>query len=281
MSLIITMNAEGGIYSTADPGGADVELRESLPTAARGDSTEIASRILGNDEYGRNSVIYLKFGVDEISATELLGNITVRTTFRNPNLTAVRIEDIGGGANTGFDYYVMDPTLFGADWDEATITPMTAPAYHYDGDFKTKGTGTPSSPTTGLTYLGTQLFDSADLVGTTSPHLLVGSAFDLVTSPGSPLHSAIMMAKTTKHRTVTVAMGIAHDWDTPNASWVNMNYLFNPKEIDPLRPDSDSPYSEASNANGEFAPALITIPEPSSIIFLVLAGGMMVRQRQW
>jgi len=34
--------------------------------------------------------------------------------------------------------------------------------------------------------------------------------------------------------------------------------LFNPKEAFPLRTDPDSPWSGASNLNGEFAPALLT-----------------------
>jgi hypothetical protein len=189
---MFAVSAQAGRISTADPGGADVELRESQPTTNRGGNSEIASRIDAT-AFNRNSVIYLKFGVADISATELAFDITVRTTYRNTNISPGRIEHCCGGNNTGFDYYVLDPTIDGADWDETTIAPTTsattvaAPAYDFDGNFKTKATGGPGAPTEGLTYLGTNIFDNADLVGA-SPHMPVGGNFDLVAAPGSALH---------------------------------------------------------------------------------------------
>ena len=280
---LLAVDAQAARISTADPGGADAELRESQPTTARGTGTEIASRISGAG--GRNSVIYLKFGVGGVTAGELANNISIRTTIRNTNLTAGRIEipNISNGANAGFDYFVLDPTLPNADWDEATITPVSAAAdglgYSFDGDFFTKNNGTPGTPTAGLTYLGSNTFDSADLGP--GGHLLVGSPFDLTTlPPNSALHQAIVAAQGTAHQTVTVVMGVSHPADSPNSNWLNFNYLFNPKEQTTLNNDPDSPFSGASNAAGEFAPALITIPEPASFALLALGSLAMLSRRR-
>lgn len=270
---LLLSDAQAARYSTADPGGADAELRESQPTTARGTGSEIASRIASGS---RNSTIWLKFGVADISAAELANDITVRTTYRNTNLSSGRIEDAGGGSNTGMDYYVLDPNMSGADWDETLVTPTAPPpGYAFDGDFDTKATGSPGSPTAGLTYLGTNLYDSADLVGG-SPHLPVGGNFDLVANAGSPLHSAIAAAQATNHQTVTVAMAVVHETSNPNGNWLNFNYLFNPKEQDPLNNDGDSPFGGASNSLGEFAPALITVPEPASVCLVSLCGAALL-----
>ncbi|QEG35775.1 PEP-CTERM sorting domain-containing protein [Bythopirellula goksoeyrii] len=285
MSLL-AVDAQAGRIFTYDPGGADAELRESTPTTARGTGTEIASRIAPGTN-GRNSVIYLKFGVGNITPAELAGNIKVRTTIRNTNITAGRIEipNVQNGANAGFDYFVLDPTLAGADWDETTIAPLTnamagtvaAPGYAFDGNFSTKPTGTPGTPTAGLTYLGSNSFDSAGLQP--SGHLLVGSPFDLVSlPPNSALHQAIAIAQGTAHQTVTVVMGVSHPADSPNGNWINFNYLFNPKEQTMLNNDPASPYS-GSKANA-FAPALITIPEPASFALLGIASLALVGFRK-
>ncbi len=270
--VLLATNAQAAVYSTRHDGGADAELRESAPDQARGTGTEIASRIASN----RNSVIYLKFNVADISPAELLGDIAVRTTYRNANqLTAGRIEDtVGGGANTGFDYFVMDPTIAGADWDEATITPNNAPAYNSDGDLSTKPTGYTFFPTTGLTYLGQQLFDSGEIYGGA---LLVGDQFEFNNAPGSALHAAIVAAQATDHKTVTVVMGIAHDATNPNTNWIGFNYLMNPKEMNPLNADSDSPWG-GDIMSDLFAPALVT-PEPATLVLLGL-GGLVLRRKR-
>lgn len=279
---VLATSAQAAIYSTADPGGADIEFREENPLTNRGSNSEIASRIEGGS---RNSVIYLKFNVANMAAYELANDIIVQTTYRNTNLSNSRIEwtaNNQSGLNTGFDYYVLDPTIAGADWDEATITPTSAFAaglgYAFDGNFMTKATGTPLAPTAGLTYLGTKLFDSADLV---SGHLPVGERFRLTAVPGSPLHDAIVAAQGTAHGTVTVAMAIAHTWDNPNGNWLNFNYLFNPKEMtDPIN-DPASPYDGQARGGAAFAPALVTVPEPSTIALLGTAGlGLLAWRRR-
>lgn len=277
---LLAAPAEAARYDTLNTaGGADLELRESQPTTNRGDNSEIASRIADGS---RNSVIYLKFGVGDISLVELANEITIQTTYRNTNLSPGRIEDASGGPNTGFDYYVGDPLDAAADWGELTATPIAnAPVgYVFDGNFATKATGTPSSPSPGLTYLGTKRFDSAQLVGS-SPHMPVGGPFEITLPAGSPLHTAIATAQGTSHETVTVAMAIAHETDTTNSQWINFNYLFNPKEQDPLNDDADSPFGGAANDLGQFAPALITVPEPTSVVLIGLGGvALLVGQRR-
>lgn len=265
--------------TTNMPGGADAELREEAPDTNRGSSNELASRVSGTVENPtQNSLIYLKFGVAGITPSDLLGDIIVQTTYRNNNITSGRIQDVLGGPNTGWDYYVMDPWLTGADWGEATITPRNAPAYYLDGNYFTKGCGTPEEPMDGLTYLGRKLYDSADLVG--SPlHLPVGGPFNFVCQPGSALHDAVAAALETDHKTVTLVMAIAHDQSTTNSQWKGFNYLFNPKEMLTLNIDTASPWSGMSNANGEFSPALIFVPEPTTMVIL-LAGGLLLRRRQ-
>ncbi|MCA8938051.1 MAG: PEP-CTERM sorting domain-containing protein, partial [Planctomycetes bacterium] len=100
-------------------------------------------------------------------------------------------------------------------------------------------------------------------------------------SPGSPLHSAIVAAQGTAHQTVTVAMSIAHETNNPNNNWLNFNYLFNPKEQTTLNNDADSPWGGADNSTGAFAPALITVPEPSTVALLGVAGlGLLAARRR-
>lgn len=297
--------AEARTIFTSDPGGADIEFRETQP-GNRGDSGEIASRmaapavggVQGVDPNaggtGRNSVIYLKFGIQDISADELAQPITVRTHIQNANINIGRLEfdpasvvdqaSAAASPNNGFHYYVLDPTLANANWDEMAVTnlpgPTLAPGYQFDGQFATYASGTPSSPTTGLTYLGTQQF--RDLIFGVENALPQNEAFDFVASPGSPLHDAIVSAQGTAHQTVTVVMNLSQeqfvatdpsdltntseDGSDPNISWYGFNYSFYPKE----------------NANGT-APSLNiagVIPEPASLTLLGLSGiALLLRRR--
>lgn len=267
---------------TTNMGGADCEMREESPDSNRGSSTEIASRVSAKSlgaSYDHQSLIYLKFNVSSVTEADLMKDIIVRTTIRNTNLAPGRYKDTVEpiGPNTGWDYYVLDPTTPGADWNESTITPNTAPGLYIDGDYTTKpiydflGELNPE-----LTYLGQRLYDDEYLV---SGHLAVGAPFDFVLSAGSALHQAIAKSlQETDHKTVTVVMYIAHNADNDNAQWINFNYLFNPKEMLVLNSDPASPWGGMSNANGEFSPSLIFVPEPATLVLLGL-GGLFLRRK--
>jgi len=266
---------------TTNMGGADCEMREESPDSNRGTSTEIASRVSAKSlgaSYDHQSLIYLKFNVSSVTEADLMKDIIVRTTIRNTNMAPGRYKDTVEpiGPNTGWDYYVLDPTVPGANWDELTITPNTAPGLYIDGDYTTKpiydflGDLNP-----GLTYLGRRLYDDQYLV---SGHLAVGAPFDFVLAPGSALHQAVQTALSTDHKTVTVIMYIAHNADNDNAQWINFNYLFNPKEMTTLNNDPASPWGGMSNANGEFSPSLIFVPEPTTMVLLGL-GGLLLRRK--
>ncbi|MBN1126812.1 MAG: PEP-CTERM sorting domain-containing protein [Sedimentisphaerales bacterium] len=285
VAMLVT-DAEAFRVTTADTGGADVELREESPTSNRGTNTEIASRVSAKSlgaSYDHQALIYLKFGVAGITTADLLGDITVRTTYRNTNLAPSRYQDMTDpiGPNTGWDYYLLDPTTAGANWDELAITPSTAPGCYVDGDYTTKpiydflGDLNP-----GLNYLGRQLYDDDDLRG---GHLSVGGAFDFTLGAGSLLHQMIEAAQGTDHQTLTIVMVIAHEADNDNTTqWINFNYLFNPKEMDPLNADATSPWGGMSNANDDFSPMLTNephIPEPATMALLALGGLLLGKKR--
>lgn len=257
-TALMTVGAQAALYeiSTADPNGADAELRASQPTTNRGDNQEIASRVGG----GRNSVIYMKFDASGFSAAHLLKEINVQLTVRQDNQINVGkiVAADPNFPNSGWNFFVLDPTLAGADWDEAVITPQTASTeglgYNEDFLIDTKPTGDDTNnPTAGLTFLGTHIY--RELNG--DSYLAAGEHVDLLTSVGSPLHAAIVTAQGTAHQTVTIVANLRQyvgmdPASEANTAWFGQNNVMTPKEHTP-----------------EWAPKLQVVPEPTS---LALAG---------
>ena len=275
--------------------GADAEVRESNADQNRGDSTEIATRVIdrfpagdAGDASDRNSVIYLQFDLTDLEMVTT-NNSTLRLTFRNNNLSEPRIHDTDGMApdyaQAGFDYYGIP----GASFNEATITYNTAPGMTPDRDVGTKDFNG------GATYLG-----DMDLpeIGAQN-HLPVGMAFDF----GSALLDAFL-ASEMKNNPGGVAViavvhrhtGLAGDTGGPKtgdepAEWTNFNYLFNPKEQTTLNSDMwdadindpnnplGSPDSGADNSTGLYSPQLIFLPAPHTGGVL-LAGILMAGRRR-
>jgi hypothetical protein len=284
---MMTPGAQASIISTFDSGGADVEVREALPMTARGLGNELGLRVSA----AQNGHIYIKLGVQTVTPLNLNYPIKVRTTWRNNNVANNRIEDaidvvnatFEDRPNVLFDYYVLDPNHAGASWDESTMVygpgVDAAPALAFDGDFNTKdlvvGPGN-------LTFLGSNELRSLARDGNgpgsmpIENRIPIGEALDLTLAPGSPLHNAIVAAQSTAHQTITIVMTLQHDPSSPNAGWLNFNYLFNPKELSTLNVDAGydsdttnpgnplgAPLGGSANTAGTpFAPQLVLVDQP-------------------
>ena len=317
------------VISTFDPGGADTEVREAAPTTPRGtdDGSGTEHFELGMRENStHNGHVYMKFGVQNVSAVNLLNPITVRTHWSLNNIQNSRIEDENDQVNATFadtpnvlfDYYVLDPTHPNANWNEATTNYNTAPSLAFDGNFATDdllvGPGQ-------LAFLGTNELRSLNR-NATQPienRIPIGEAFDITFGPGSPLHLAIVAAQLTGHKTVTIVSTLQHDFDDVvvapttigvSPDWNNHNYVFMPKEkgvvgsgnfpftgldgydndttdtIDwnPATPAIDPPNSpwqgQLNTAANPFAPQLLFVPEPSSLLLVGIGGLSLLALRR-
>jgi hypothetical protein len=306
LAAVITQGASARVISTFDAGGADAEVREAAPTTARGAMTELGMRIAAT---AHNGHVYMKFGVQDVTANDLSHPITMRTTWALSNMAGNRIFDIAdlvagdyqNRPRASFDYYVLNPNHAKANWDEATLvygtTPATwAPGLTFDSVFTTKDLliNAPGDPVDSgnLTYAGNNVVRSLFRTGTDPAssaienRLPVGEDFDMTFAPGSPLHQAIVAAQATSHKTVTLVTTLHFDTSSANNGWLNFNYVWNPKERSPLNTDPayDSNTQDPNNTTGAplggsantaanpFAPRLMFVPEPASLVLFGLCG---------
>ncbi|TWT91039.1 hypothetical protein Mal64_14380 [Pseudobythopirellula maris] len=291
--------AEAGIwYPTNHGNGADAEVRESNASQNRGDSTEIASRIknaapslAGNDGSDRNSLIYTKF---DITGLELPadGKTAFRMTYRNTNLSGNRLFDTvtpNVDNRAAMAVYALKTTA--ATWAEDTITYANAPGLVFPGDLNI---GT-RELTDDLVFLGTVTFPQvaslSNGVGGQN-RLPVGGVLKFESENLDDFVGQAIIDGATE---VTLVTGTFHDGNIGIESWLNFNYLFNPKEQTTLNDDpswdSDveddmnalgSPHSGADNSTGRYSPSLLLrVPEPTSLSLISLvAAGFVARRRR-
>ena len=132
-----------------------------------------------------------------------------------------------------------------------------SPGITFDGDVGTKDFNSD------LTFLGTVLFPA---IGTQN-WLPVGQALIF---QSANLDQFVADAVTGGATQVTLVSTVIHGADTPFSTWLNFNYLFNPKEQTTLNSDPNydadindpgnplgSPFSGADNSTGLFSPALL------------------------
>jgi hypothetical protein len=281
--------------------GADAEVREAFPLLNLGASNELASRILNvalppGDVNDRNSLMYTRFDLSTAVIPPSF-ETAFRLTYRNNNLREERIQDSitpDPTLRTGISVYGLDPMATGADWDESTITYANAPGMTPDGDIGTRDLNGD------LVFLGTVLFPE---IGTQN-WLPVGGQL-VLRSPA--LDQFVADAIDSGATEVTLVSHVMHDANVKFVSWLNFNYLFNPKEQTILDADASydaditdpsnplgSPWSEGDNSTGEFSPSLLIEPlQPSGVEIptvstvgaatliglLLVAGLTLVRRR--
>lgn len=291
------------IPTNLGPLGADAELRDDSPGTNRGANFELATRIAnngtvagGNDGGDRGSEMYLRFDIRNVTPAMLNASITLRMHYGALNASGSRVNDPAGvpGTPTRFvtlAYRGLNPALSDG-WGEGTITYNNAPGLTTDNE---NGTRDYNSD---LSLLGTNSFPNIY----PQNHIAVGSAFDFVNAPGSPLHNLIASSLGVAN-SVTVVAAVTHTGVNlvDPSGWINFNYVFIPKEVTVLnntlgqpnnlndtsyQPDTTavplpspapgSPFLNMSNANGEFSPKLIfsdpVVPEPASVVIATLGA---------
>jgi hypothetical protein len=265
--------------------GADAEVREGFADTNRGASNELATRVKNdvvggiggnpNDAGDRNSVMYLQYDLSGVSAADLNG-VVLRLTFRNNNLPARRITDTDGSApdfgQNGLEYYGIADYQF----DESTITYNNAKGMSPDGDIGTKDFNADAS-----------LLGSADfpLIGDQS-HLPIGGPMDFQSMALDAFLAAEILAG---RQTAVIAVVHRNDGAAGEPQdWINLNYLFNPKELTTLNNDATydadindpnnplgGPWSGADNSTGAFSPQLLITPVPEPGTLALLSMGLM------
>ncbi len=283
--------------------GADAEVRESESFSnpdgrARGHEEELATRVFVNNNSPfptgneRNSVMFLRFDISQLTlqdienATDAYVRLHVNTTSWNQS----RSVSPDTGVRAGFSMMALRPGASGQDWQEGNDSTAGDMAYHtapglvYDANMRTKD------------YYGPDL---QFMTATPAPDVGVGSlpvgyALDFNHNVDNPEDDRILQfladAISAGNTTVTFLIGATQDGSPllSGSSITNFNYVFASKEVQALRsqlsgvgPDNGpSPWSGASNANGEFSPKLVIVPEPASLTLLGLGGLGLLRRRR-
>jgi hypothetical protein len=268
-----------GVGQTNVP--ADAEVREEQGTTARGDNQELATRGNFNQALGtgtQNSVMLMRFDVSGITAGDLAANpfISLRLAVDTTSWSAARSNSVPAnpatGVQFGLEYYGLNTSAAGQNWDEGNVTYQTAPGLTNDSNVLTKDFNSDT------TLLGTRDFVPIH----TSNFLPVGFSWDF-TSDG--LVSFIQNAITGGAQFVTI---LASRTEGSN----NFNYIFSSNDETTLQtqgnydpdgggplPQGVGPYSASPAAAGKWEPMLIfsdtPIPEPASATLLLL-GSLLV-----
>jgi len=265
---------------------ADAELREEAATTVRGDNQELATRghvpSAGDATQGtQNSWMLMRFDISGITLTDLANNPDVRLRLhvdtQNWVPTNSYLPSTTPPEQYGLEYWALNTSAPGQNWDEGTVTYNTAPGILNDNSVATH-----NDQTADMTKLGQLDFQPVHV----SNFLPVGTPWDFQ-SPA--LTAYITNAVTNGVQFVTIMAGRYNG--RTNQQYIfssndDVNLLsqtnYDPDGSGPMPGGQTVPNSGASAAGGKFAPKLIlAIPEPASLaLFAFGIVALANRQRR-